>query len=296
MKKIKFEGIYPAMVVPFKPSGELDLEGIKKLVEFFMSAGCSGILCNGSTGEAASLTRDERKDVIRVTVEAMKGHGKVIAGTGAPTTRETLVLTKDAMDAGADAALVITPYFIRPTKKGLYLHYAEVAKVGIPVLCYNLPPPTRQEVDADTLEKLIELDNIVGLKDSSGNMSYLSEIYRRFGDKISILSGADDLTLQVFAMGVKGAILGLANIAPAQIVELQKLVKADKMAEARELYFKLLPIANCINVSFNFPTQIKEAVRQLGRPSSPPRLPLLPAEPEEVDAIRKALIHAGLLA
>lgn len=293
--KVRFEGIYPAMAVPFSANGELDLDGIKKTAEFLIEAGCAGIVCNGSTGEAVNLSREERKSVIRVTAEALRGRGRIIAGTGAPTTKAAVELTRDAKEAGADAALVITPFNAIPNQKGLYLHYAEVAKVGIPIVLYNLPAHTGVEIGLDTLSELAKLENVVGIKESSGNLSYLSEIVRRFGNELSVFTGCDDLSFQAFCLGVKAAILALGNIAPKMLVEQLALVRAGKIAEAREIYFKLLPIGQAISASVNFPAPVKEAIRLLGRPSSAPRLPILPVEAEESASIRKALVHAGLL-
>jgi 4-hydroxy-tetrahydrodipicolinate synthase len=295
MKSIKFEGIYPAMVMPFKENEQVDLEGLKENVEFFISSGCAGVVCSGSSGEAVTLSRDERKAIIRATSEALKGRGQLIVGTGAPTPREAVEYTKDAKEAGADAALVITPFFVRPSQKGLYKYYAEVAQVGLPVLVYNLPSVTRMEVAPDTLEELSKLDNIVGLKDSSGNLSYLAEMYRRLGDQISILTGGDTLTLQAFSMGINGAILGVANIAPKMVVEQLELVKAGRLQEARANYFKLLPVAQAIDGSFDWPAPLKEAFRLIGQSSSAPRLPLQPVESKESENIRKALVCAGLI-
>lgn len=295
MKKVKFEGIFPAMTVSFMANGALDIKGIKKNVEFLMKEGCAGIVCNGSTGEAVNLTREERVAVIKATREAMNGKGKIIAGTGAPTTNVALELTKDAMEAGADASLVITPFNAIPNKEGLYLHYKAISEVGIPIIIYNLPAHTGVEVDYDTIERLIKLDNIIGIKESSGNFSYFSELVRLFADRFTIFSGCDDLSFQCFCLGVKAVILALGNIAPKMLVEQLALVQAGKYEEAREVYFKLLPIGRAIGASVNFPAPVKEAVRLLGRSSSTPRMPILPVEKAESESIAEALKFAGLL-
>ncbi|MDI6870971.1 MAG: 4-hydroxy-tetrahydrodipicolinate synthase [Bacillota bacterium] len=295
-RKVRYEGIMPAMLTPFKANGELDLDGIKQNARFYLEAGCTGIVCNGSTGEAVNLSREERKAVIRATVEAVEGRLTVIAGTGAPTTSEAVALTRDALEAGADAALVITPFNAIPNKAGLFKHYAAVAEVGIPLIPYNLPAHTGVEIDFDTLDKLAELDTVVGIKESSGNLSYFAEVVRRVGDKLTVFTGADDLTLQAFCTGAPAAILALGNIAPRMLVDLLAAVKAGRLDEARKIYFSLLPIARAISSSVNFPAPVKEAVRLLGRPSSAPRLPILPVDADESASIRQALVHAGLLA
>lgn len=295
-EKARFHGIMPAMLAVFKADGELDLEGIKRNVQFYVDAGCSGIVCNGSTGEAVNLSREERKAVIRATREVGGGRIVIVAGTGAPTTNAALELTQDAKEAGADAALVITPFNAIPNKVGLYKHYAAVAKVGIPVILYNLPQHTGVEIDLDTLAKLVKLDAVVGIKESSGNLSYFAEIIRRFGQDLTPITGCDDMTLQAFSLGASAAILALGNIAPKMLVELLAAVEASDLAKARSLYFKLLPMAQAISSSVNFPAPVKEAVRLLGRPSSDPRLPIVAVEAEESRAIRQALVYAGLLA
>jgi len=295
MKKVKFEGIFPAMAVPFDREGALDIDGIKENVRFFADAGCAGVVCNGSTGEAVNLTREERKAVIMATKEAAGGRLVVIAGTGGPTTNVTLEYTRDAMDAGAEAVLVITPFNAIPNKEGLYRHFAEVAQLGVPVILYNLPQHTGVEIDLDTLVRLADLDHIVGIKESSGNFSYFAELMRVFGDKLTVFTGCDDGTLQAFCCGARAAILALGNIAPRMLVDMLEAVDRGDLVRARDIYYRLLPIARAISSSVNFPAPVKEAVRLLGRPSSAPRLPILPVDPEESASIRKALVFAGLM-
>jgi len=272
MKKMKFEGLMPAIITPMDKDGEIDFEGLKKNVEFYIDAGCTGIVANGSTGEAVNLNREERIAVVKKVVEIVKGKVKVIAGTGAPTTNVTIQYTEDAMNAGADAVLVITPFNAIPNKEGLYLHYKEVAEVGIPVIMYNLPQHTSVEIDLETMGRLVKLDNIVGLKESSGNLSYFGEAIRRFS-----------------------LILAFGNIAPKMIIEIFNAIKNNDFISAREKYYKLLPMARAIGDSVNFPAPVKEAVRLLGRPSGPPRLSTLPVNQEESGEIRQKLIYAGLL-
>ena len=295
MKKMKFEGLMPAIITPMDRDGEIDFEGLKKNVEFYLDAGCTGIVANGSTGEAVNLSREERIEVIKKVVGVVRGKVKVIAGTGAPTTNVTLQYTKDAMKAGADAVLVITPFNAIPNKEGLYLHYKEVAEVGIPVIMYNLPQHTSVEIDLETMGRLVKLDNIVGLKESSGNLSYFAEAIRRFGEDITPISGCDDLILQTLSMGTPALILAFGNIAPKMIIEIFNAIKHNDFISAREKYYKLLPMARAIGDSVNFPAPVKEAVRLLGRPSGPPRLSTLPVGQEESEEIRKKLIYAGLL-
>ena len=295
MKKMKFEGLMPAIITPMDKDGEIDFEGLKKNVEFYLGVGCTGIVANGSTGEAVNLSREERIEVIKKVVGVVKGKVKVIAGTGAPTTNVTLQYTRDAMNADADAVLVITPFNAIPNKEGLYLHFKKVAEVGIPVIMYNLPQHTSVEIDLETMGRLVKLDNIVGLKESSGNLSYFAEAIRRFSEDITLISGCDDLILQTLSMGIPALILAFGNIAPKMIIEIYNAIKHNDFISAREKYYKLLPMARAIGDSVNFPAPVKEAVRLLGRPSGPPRLSTLPVNQEESEEIRKKLIYAGLL-
>jgi 4-hydroxy-tetrahydrodipicolinate synthase len=295
MGKVRFQGIMPAMLAPFKRNVQLDIEGIKTNATFFVEAGCTGIVCNGSTGEAVNLSAEERVAVINATREAVGKKLIIVAGTGAPTTSAAVESTTDALKAGADAALVITPFNAIPNKNGLYRHYAEIAQVGIPVIVYNLPQHTGVEIDLGTLEKLVKLPAVVGIKESSGNLSYFAEIIRRFGTDLTAFTGCDDLTFQAFTLGAPAAILALGNIAPKMLVQLLDLVVNGRWAEARTIYFRLLPIAQAISSSINFPAPVKEAVKLLGRPSGPPRLPTLPVDAKEAAAIRKALKVARLL-
>lgn len=293
---MNLEGLMPAMLAPFTEDDQLDIEGLQINVKYLQQAGCSGIVCNGSTGEAANLSREERIAVIKATREVVKDHLTIIAGTGSATTRETLELTKDAMQDGADAALVITPFNVIPNKEGLFRHYAAVADLGYPIILYNLPEHTGVEIDFDTIERLLKsYDNIVGIKESSGDLTFFAELMRRFGDRMTPITGADTLFFQTTLMGSPAAILALGNIAPELIVKVMQLCEQGDIGEAREIYYKLLPIAKIILEGTNFPSPIKEAVRQLGRPAGDPRMPTLPVDTQKSEAISKALLSAGLL-
>ena len=165
MAQIKLEGLMPAMLAPFKENGDLYIDGLKKNVEFLKDAGCSGMVCNGSTGEAANLLKEERTAVIKATKEVVGDEFLVVAGTGAPTTNATMALTEDAMKAGADVALVITPFNVIPNREGLFRHYSAIASMGVPLILYNLPEHTGVEIDFVTIERLLaKYDNVVGLK------------------------------------------------------------------------------------------------------------------------------------
>jgi len=296
VKKMGFRGIIPAMLTPFTQNGEVDVSGVKKTVNFLIENEVSAIMCNGSTGEEAALTRDECVRVAEATVAAVDGRVKVIAGAGAPATREVIERSREAKGAGADSVMIVTPFYEIPGQEGLYRHYEAVAEaVDIPIVMYNIPPHTNVEIGLRTLEKLVEIDNIVALKDSSGNLSYFAEVIRTVGDKISVLTGGDDITLPCFTMGCPGAILALANIAPRLLVELYEAVRQNEMERARKLYYQLLPVAQAISAPENFPAPVKEAVSILGRPAGPARSPIIPVGEGEKETIRLALRAAGLV-
>lgn len=295
-KTMKVKGIIPAMLTPFTEKGEVDGNGIGETVDFLIESGVSGIMCIGSTGEAAALNKEERIEVIETTVKAAKGRVPVMAGTGAPTTKEVIEKSKEAKKAGADLVMIVTPFYEIPTQEGLYQHYATVAEtVDIPIVMYNIPPHTNVEIGLPALERLVNIDSIVALKDSSGNLSYFAEVMLRVGDKIGVLTGGDDITLPCFALGCHGAILALCNIAPRMVVDLYEAVQKKEMEKALQLYYQLLPIARAISTSENFPAPLKEAVNMLGRPAGPARSPIMPVDETEKATIREALKAANLL-
>ncbi len=295
-KKLSFNGIIPAMLTPFTASGDLDLDGLKKNVDFLIENGVSQIMCLGSTGEAATLTRQENIKVIEATVKASNGRVPVMAGTGATSTREVIERSKEAISAGADSVMIVTPFYEIPSQDGLLKHYTAIAEaVDIPICLYNIPPHTQVWIEPETLEKLAEIDNIMALKDSSGNLSYFAEVLRLVGDKMAILTGGDDITLPCFALGCHGAILALANIAPRMVVDLFQAVQQKEDRKALDIFFKLLPVSRAISVPQNFPAPVKEAIIMLGRPAGPARSPIVPMSNAEKTEIKSALQHAGLL-
>lgn len=291
------KGIIPAVITPFTKHRKFDEFALRENVKFLINNGVHGIMVNGSTGEAANLSRKERIRVIEVAVDETDGKLPVIAGTGCPSTWQTIELTKDAKKAGADAAMVVTPFYLIPNEQGLITHYTQINKeISIPIVLYNIPQHTKVNLSPAIIIKLIDKShNIMGLKDSAGDMEQLAETMKLTGDKISILSGCDNLLFQSFVLGVEGAIVALGNIAPNLIVELYELVKKKELDKAKNLYFKLLPIAKAIGSEYNFPAPVKEAVRLLGRPSGPTRNPIIPSTKEETERIKEALKYANLL-
>jgi 4-hydroxy-tetrahydrodipicolinate synthase len=285
----------PAVITPFTDKGELDLVGLKANIEFYIDSGVSGLVINGSTGEAAALTREERIKTVKAAAEHSNGRVKVVAGTGAPATGHAITYARDAQEAGADAVLVLTPSTVIPNKEGLYTYYKEIAHaIKIPVVAYNLPQHTNVNIAVDTLTRLADDGLVAGIKESSGNMSVMAQIIRELGNKISVLTGADDLIFQSYVMGCSGAILALGNIAPKLCVEIYEAVQRNEIVRAKELYFKILPVAQLIGSPENFPAPVKEAVKLLGRPAGPCRSPVLPVSAEESKKVAHALETAGL--
>lgn len=292
----KFSGIATALVTSFTAEGELDLEGIKTNVNYLIEKGVWGLVVCGSTGEAAALARDERVKVIETSVAIANGRVKIIAGAGAPSTSETIQLCREAKQAGGDAALVITPFYLIPTQEGLLHHYKAIDKeVDLPIIAYNIPAHTNVDIDIDTLEKLSELKNIAGLKESSGRGWYVAEAIARVGNKIAIIEGGDDVLFPSLCMGASGAIIALGNLAPVELVAMFNAISAGNFDQAREIYFQILPIARAIAVSVNFPSAVKAGVEMLGRPAGPTRSPILPLTSKEHDQIHQALIASKLL-
>lgn len=295
-QKVKLKGIFAALVCSFDEKGQVDEEAIRDNVRYCLDGGCAGVVANGSTGEAVALSREERIKVIKICVDECHSRGKkVIAGTGAATTEATLMYTRDAKEAGADAVLVITPFNCIPTQEGLRIHYESVADVGIPVVLYNIPTHTNVTIEMDTFDALVKHPNVIGIKDSSGNLGMLAEIYRKYGTEVSVFTGSDDLILQIFSAGADAAVLCLANIAPKNVNAVLDAINNNDLETARKEYFKILPIATAIGNDENFPACVKEAVEQLGHKCGPCRLPCTPCTEEDKKKVHDALVYAGLL-
>jgi 4-hydroxy-tetrahydrodipicolinate synthase len=294
-KSIKLEGVYPALITAFAPDGSVDVEGIRENIRFCLDAGVAGVVALGSTGEAVNLSGDERERIVKAAVAECKGRAKVIVGTGAPVTSTAVAQTKDALAWGADAALVLTPFNNIPNRAGLIKHYEMIDEVGIPIILYNIPAHTGVEITIEIFDELIQLKNVIGMKESSGNLPLMADVIRKYGADVTVFTGCDDLTLPIFSLGAKACILALAAIAPKQVVEIFNAMQKNDLETAREGYLKLLPVAKLIGGSVNFPAPVKEAVKQLGRPAGDPRIPITPCTAEEKAQITAALTYAGLL-
>ena len=291
-----FKGSLVAMITPFTESGEVDEQGIKELVEFHIKNGTNGIVPCGTTGESPTLSHDEHKRVVEITINAVAGRVPVIAGTGSNCTREVLDLTSHAQKAGADGALIITPYYNKPTQKGLYLHFKKIAEeIDIPIVIYNVPSRTGVNMLPETLAELAELKNIVAVKEASGNLDQMTQIVELCGEKITLLSGDDKLLLPVLSIGGKGVISVVANIIPKEVAEMIKDYEEGNYQKAKELFLsKIYPLSNAMFYETN-PIPVKTSARLMGLPAGDLRLPLSPMSENNLAKLKADLIKFGLL-
>lgn len=279
-----FHGAIVAIVTPFR-NGRLDVPALKRLVEFQIRNGTSGIVPCGTTGESATLSFEEHEKVIDVVLEAAAGRVPVIAGTGSNNTKEAVVLTRYAKKAGADAALIITPYYNKPTQKGLIDHFTAVADaVDIPILLYNVPGRTGVNMKAETVARLAEVRNIVGVKEASGNLGQVCDILRTTPGTFCVLSGDDGLYFPMLALGAKGVISVVSNVAPKEMAALYDAFASGETARAREIHFRLWPLMEALFIETN-PIPAKTALAMMGMIREEFRLPLCGMS----DANRKAL-------
>lgn len=292
-KSIVFKGVFPALITPFDKSGNIDLEGLKENVAYYMSEGCAGVCFSGSSGEHAFLTREERIAGVKAIKEVI-GSGKIIAGAGAQTTAAAKQLVEDMKEAGADAALILSPIG-NADNDGVVAHFEELNKVGMPLILYNHPAATGINIDFDLFSRLIQIPNVVGMKETSGNLPMIANIFRVYGNEgFTIFTGVDDLTLPSCAIGLKAIILATANVAPKQVLAIQNLMAEGKVEEAQKVYYSIAPLTATIGDENKFPALLKKACEMVGRKAGDPRLPVLPATDEEVVKIKEALEIAGL--
>jgi len=289
-----FKGAYTALVTPFKDNA-LDEEGLRRLIEFQISNRISGLVPCGTTGESATLTHEEHKRVIEVTIDATAGRVPVIAGTGSNSTEETIELTRHAKEAGADAALLITPYYNKPTQEGLYRHYEKVAmSVDIPLVLYNVPARTAVNMLPKTVARLSRIENIVAVKEATANMDQASWIRHLCGDSFSLLSGDDATALPFLALGGDGVISVASNVAPREMSDLCSLYPAGDLDGARKLHYRLLPLSKALFTETN-PIPVKEALHMMGKISEEIRLPLTRLSEKNRDYLRTVLEELALI-
>jgi len=289
-----FKGAIVAIITPFK-NGQVDEEALRKLIEFQIENGTSGIVPCGTTGESATLTHEEHDRVIEITIDAVKKRIPVIAGTGSNSTAEALRLTKHACEAGADGALIVCPYYNRPTQEGLYQHYKAIAEeVPIPIVVYNIPGRTGVNLNPDTLARLAKIPNIVGVKEAAGSIKQMSDIIGLCDPDFDVLSGDDAFTLPLLALGGKGIISVISNVAPADMAEMVSAFEAGDLEKARRLHYKMIPLIDSLFVETN-PVPVKAALSMMGMIEYELRLPLCKLTQGSYDRLKKAMIDYGLI-
>lgn len=289
-----FKGAIVAIITPFK-NGQVDEEALRKLIEFQIENGTSGIVPCGTTGESATLTHEEHDRVIEITIDAVKKRIPVIAGTGSNSTAEALRLTKHACEAGADGALVVCPYYNRPTQEGLYQHYKAIAEeVPIPIVVYNIPGRTGVNMNPDTLARLAKIPNIVGVKEAAGSIKQMSDIIGLCDPDFDVLSGDDAFTLPLLALGGKGIISVISNVAPADMAEMVSAFEAGDLEKARRLHYKMIPLIDSLFVETN-PVPVKAALSMMGMIEYELRLPLCKLTQGSYDRLKKAMTDYGLI-
>ena len=290
-----FEGSFVALVTPFKDDESLDEAKLKELIEFQIDGGTHGIVPCGTTGESPSLSEDEHDRVIELTVETVNGRVPIIAGTGSNSTARTLRATEHAAHAGADAALIVTPYYNKPNQQGLYAHYMKIAdSVDIPIIIYNVPGRCGTDILSDTVAQLADHPNIVGLKEATGELKRASELVSMCPDDFVVLSGDDINTLPILSVGGKGVISVVANVDPADIAETCNAFKAGNIELARKLHYKTMQLAVDLFIETN-PIPAKTALMLMGKLNGKLRLPLAPLTPANQETLRQTLKDAGLI-
>lgn len=289
-----FEGVYTALVTPFR-DGAVDERALTELVELQIAAGVDGIVPCGSTGEAATLSHAEHQRVVEVVVAAARGRVQVIAGTGSNSTAEAIQLTHHAKEAGADGALLISPYYNRPTQDGIVAHYSEIARqTSFPLIAYNIPGRTGSNVLPATIARLADVDQIVGVKESCGDLNQMAHVIASVPESFAVLSGDDWATLPLLALGGRGVISTTSNVAPGEMVDLVRAFRAGDLDRARAVHYRLLPLFDVLFCETN-PIPVKAALAMRGLIQEELRLPLVPITSGNRERVQGVLKELGLL-
>ncbi|MDK2892156.1 4-hydroxy-tetrahydrodipicolinate synthase [Methanohalophilus sp.] len=289
-----FQGVLPALITPFNDDNKIDRDGLKRNIEFVENGGVSGVVTCGTTGESATLSTTEHKELIDLTIEYASV--PVIAGTGSNNTAEAIELTKYAADTGADGALVISPYYNKPNPEGLIRHFKAIAgSADIPVILYNVPSRTAQDIPIEVITELSKVSNVVGIKEASGSIPKITRILEETADEdFVVFSGEDDLIFPIVALGGVGVISVVANVAPVKTVELVKATQQGDFETAKKLHFELAPLIRQLFAETN-PIPVKRAMEIMGLAAGPLRLPLAPLSNENEKNLVEALKNAGCL-
>jgi 4-hydroxy-tetrahydrodipicolinate synthase len=292
--KTSFRGSFTALVTPFG-NGSIDEKAFRGLVEWQIAEGTSGLVPVGTTGESPTLTHDEHNHVVEWCIEQAKGRIPVIAGAGSNSTKEAIELAQHAEEAGADAVLVVTPYYNKPTQEGLYQHFKAINDaIGIPIIIYNIPGRSVIDMSVETMTRLFELDNIAGVKDATANVIRVSQQRAAMGEGFNQLSGEDASVLGFMAHGGHGCISVTANVAPRLCAEFQDACRKGNYAAALKLHDKLMPLHLALFIETN-PAPAKYALSVLGKCAETVRLPMVTLAEKTKVAVREAMVHAGLI-
>ena len=300
---IRLRGAFTAMITPMKEDGSIDYDGYRKLLRFQMEEGIDGLVPLGTTGETPTLDEDEEQRIIDVVMEEVRAFEKergvkvpVVLGAGSNNTRDAVRYTERAKKAGADAALVVTPYYNKPSFEGIFRHFEAVSRIGIPILVYNIAGRTGKNIDTPTLSRIADLPNIAGVKEASGSISQMTDVIDTIKSKhpdFAVLSGDDAMTLPLIACGGDGVVSVVSNAAPALVSEMVRAALSGDYEAARKIHYRLLPFFKAAFVDGN-PTSIKYAMRVKGLPSGSVRLPLVDVHDEAKKIIEEALSACGL--
>ncbi len=296
MAAVKIEGAITAMVTPFdSETGKIDVEGLNRNVEFQIANGISGLVPCGTTGESPTLSHDEHDEVIELTVKAARGRVPVIAGTGSNSTQEALRLSKHAEEVGADAVLVVSPYYNKPTQEGLYRHFKAIAEsISIPVVVYNIQGRTGVNVETSTLARLSKVNGIIAVKEASGSLPQMMDVISQLPPAFSVVSGDDNLTLPLLALGGRGVISVVSNLLPRKVSDLCAAGLKGDLATARKIHFELLPIFKAAFIETN-PIPIKAAMNLAGLPAGPVRMPLCEMQSANYEKLKAVLQQMGVV-
>ena len=291
---MNFSGCMVALITPFQ-GNKVDWESLEGLVEFHIENGIHGIVPCGTTGESATLTHQEHNEVVEAVVKYVKKRVPVIAGTGSNSTQEAIDFTRSAEKAGADGALMISPYYNRPTQEGIYQHYKKVAsEVHIPLIIYNIPSRTGSKIEPETLARLAEVKNIAGVKEATGSMDQAIEVLRLCGEGLEVYSGEDSLTFSLMALGGRGVISTVANVAPREMSQLTRACFEGDWEKGRSIQFQLIPLIRSLFIETN-PIPVKTALSLMGKCRGDLRLPMTPMAEPNVKTLKKAMSDFGLI-
>src|SRR5918997_1384517 len=289
-----FSGAFTALVTPFR-NGEVDVEALEGLVEFQIQHGVSGLVPCGTTGETPAMSEEEDRVVVETVVRVAAGRVPVVAGTGSNSTDMAIKYTRMAQEVGADGSLQVAPYYNKPTQEGLFRHFAAIAEsTDLPLMLYNIPGRTSVTISAETMARLAEIPNIVGVKDSTLSMNMISDVISLCGDEFDVLSGDDPMTLPLISLGGVGVISVASNVAPAAVSDMVKALLEGDWDRGRELHYELLPLFRALFVETN-PIPVKTAASLLGLCSDEMRLPPIPMSGENLRLLRETLDRSAHL-